>query len=70
MKKIGFVGAYDKKDLVLYIAKILTKLNKKVLVIDSTIKQKTKYIVPTIKPAKAYVTEFEGFEVAVGFRKL
>ena len=39
MKKIGFVGAYDKKDLILYIAKILTELKNKVLVIDSTIKQ-------------------------------
>ena len=70
MKKIGFVGAYDKKDLVLFIAKILTMLNEKVLIIDATIEQKTKYVVPAIKPAKTYVTEFEGFEVAVGFRKL
>ena len=67
MKKIGFVGAYDKKDLVLYIAKILTELKNRVLVIDSTIKQKTRYIVPSIRSAKSYITEFEGFEVAAGF---
>lgn len=37
MKKIGFIGAYDKADLIIYIAKILTTLGKKVLVIDTTI---------------------------------
>ena len=26
MKKIGFIGAYDKTDLIIYIAKILTTL--------------------------------------------
>ena len=31
MKKIGFIGAYDKTDLIIYIAKILTTLKKKVL---------------------------------------
>ena len=29
MKKIGFIGAYDKTDLIIYIAKILTTLKKK-----------------------------------------
>ena len=29
MKKIGFIGAYDKIDLIIYIAKILTVLKKK-----------------------------------------
>ena len=67
MKKISFIGAYDKIDLILYIAKILVAMNKKVLVVDSTITQKAKYIVPVIKPTKAYVTEFEEIDVAVGF---
>ena len=35
---------------------------KKVLVIDNTVTQKAKYIVPVINPTKAYVTEFEGKE--------
>ena len=67
MKKIGFIGAYDKTDLMLYIAKILTTLKKKVLVIDATINQKARYIVPVINPTVKYVTEFEGIEIAVGF---
>ena len=68
MKKISFIGCYDKIDLILYIAKILVAMDKKVLVIDSTLNQKAKYIVPVIKPTKAYVTEFEDIDVAVGFK--
>ena len=67
MRRISFIGCYDKIDLILYIAKILVATDKKVLVIDSTINQKAKYIVPVIKPTKAYVTDFEGIDVAVGF---
>ena len=67
MKKVSFIGSYDKTDLILYIAKVLVALGKKVIMIDSTINQKAKYIVPVIKPTKAYVTEFEEIEVAVGF---
>ena len=67
MRKISFIGCYDKIDLILYVAKILVAMDKKVLVVDSTINQKAKYIVPVIKPTKAYVTEFEEIDVAVGF---
>lgn len=67
MKKIGFIGAYDKTDFILYIAKILVETGKKVILIDGTITQKAKYIVPVIKPSKSYVTEFEGIDIAVGF---
>lgn len=70
MKKISFIGSYDKIDLILYIAKILVATDKKVLVIDTTINQKAKYIVPVIMPTKAYVTEFEEIDVAVGFNNL
>lgn len=67
MKKIGFIGAYDKTDFILYIAKILVEMKKKVILIDGTLTQKAKYIVPTIRPSKSYVTEFEGIDIAVGF---
>lgn len=67
MRRIGFIGCYDKIDLIIYIAKILVATGKKVIVIDSTINQKAKYIVPVIKPTMSYVTEFEGIDVAVGF---
>lgn len=70
MRTVGFIGAYDKIDLILYVAKILTVAKKKVLFIDATINQKAKYVVPSINPTKTYVTEFEGFDVAVGFKNL
>lgn len=68
MEKIGFIGAYDKTDLIIYMAKILTILGKKVLVVDSTTNQKAKYVVPVINPTKAYVTQYENFDVSVGFK--
>ena len=66
MKKIGFIGAYDKTDLIIYIAKILTTLGKKVLVVDTTITQKAKYVVPAIDPTVTYITEFEKIDIAIG----
>lgn len=67
MKKIGFIGAFDKSNFILYTAKILEMLNKKVLIVDATSSQKMKYIVPSINPTKCYITDFENMDVAVGF---
>ena len=58
MRKIGFIGAYDKIDFIIYIAKILVEMGQSVLVIDGTITQKARYIVPTIEPTTTYITEF------------
>lgn len=68
MKKIGFIGVYDKTDMILYLAKILTVMGKNVILVDSTINQKAKYIVPTINPTISYITSFEDIDVAVGFK--
>lgn len=70
MKKIGLIGAYDKTDFILYVAKILSVLGKSVIVIDTTVTQKAKYVVPVINPTKAYLTEYETIDVAVGFNKM
>ena len=70
MKKIGFIGAYDKTDMIVYIGKILKVLEQKVLIVDSTLNQKAKYIVPVINPTVTYVTEYEEMDVAVGFNDL
>ena len=67
MKNIGFIGAFDKLDLLLYISKILTMLGKKVVIVDTTLEQKSKYIVPVISPTKSYITRFENIDIAVGF---
>lgn len=70
MKKIGFIGAFEKTDLIVYVAKILTEIGKRVLVVDTTVLQKAKYIVPAIAPTKFYVTEYEKIDIAVGFQEL
>lgn len=67
MKKIGFIGVYDKIDLIIYVAKILTALGKKILVIDATLTQKARYVIPVINPTKEYITEYEEIDIAVGF---
>ena len=67
MRKVSFIGAYDKTDLILCLAKILTTVGKKVLIVDTTINQKAKYVVPAINPTVSYITEFEEVDVAVGF---
>ncbi len=70
MVKIGFIGSYDKTDSIIYVAKILTMLGKKVLVIDTTVDQKARYVVPVINPTRSYVTEFEEIDIAVGFKEM
>lgn len=70
MKKIGFIGAYDKTDMLLNIAKILTTMKQKVLILDSTINQKAKYVVPAIDPTVSYITSFEDIDVAIGFKNV
>lgn len=67
MKIVSFIGAYDKTDFILYLAKIITSVEKRVLVVDTTTNQKAKYVVPAITPTVSYVTEFEEIDVAVGF---
>lgn len=70
MDTIGFIGAYDKTDMILNLAKILTCMDKKVLIIDSTVSQKAKYIVPFINPTTTYITNFEDIDIAVGFEDI
>lgn len=70
MKKTVFIGGYDKSDLILYIAKILAVSGKRVLFIDTTLMQKTRYIVPTMTPAQKYVTTYDGIDIAIGFESM
>ena len=70
MKTVAFIGAYDKTDLILYTAKILSMANKRILVVDSTIMQKMRYVLPTITPTRNYITEFENIDFAIGFTSL
>ena len=70
MEKVAFIGSYDKADLIIYVAKILTNLGKKVLFVDTTVLQKARYVVPTMQATKQYITNFEGVDVAGGFQTI
>ena len=67
MRTIGFIGEFDKSDLILYLGKVITMLNNKVLIIDATSRQKMRYITPAILPTKSYITEYEQMDIAIGF---
>lgn len=70
MKKVGFFGACDKTNMIMYLAKLLTWQNEKVLVIDGTRLQKMKYMVPNINSTGPYITDFEDIDFAIGFTNL
>lgn len=70
MKKVAFIGGYDKSDLIIYISRILTVLKNKVLFIDTTLIAKSQYIVPTMTPTQKYITTFDGIDVAIGFENM
>ena len=70
MKSIGFIGKADKTELVGYISKIIASTGKKVIMLDATSIQKTRYTIPTIDGMdnqNQYIAQHDGVEVAVGF---
>ena len=71
MEQIAFIGTYDKKDLILNVAKVLTECGLKVLVVDATLMQRLRYIVPKISNNSiTYISEYLGIDVALGFINL
>lgn len=68
MKKIVFFGASDKSHLLLMLGKLLTMTGQKVLLVDSTMAQSVQgYLPNSAGRSGAFMTEFEGLDVAVGF---
>ena len=67
MEKIAFIGGYDKTDFIFYIAKLLKTLGNKVMIVDGTVSQKARYIIPTLTPTMTYITENDGIDFAIGF---
>lgn len=70
MEKIGFIGAYDKIDMIVNVAKVLTLCGKKVIVVDSTILQKARYIIPTMTPTASYITDYNDIDFAIGYKNI
>ncbi|MEG1989686.1 MAG: hypothetical protein RR144_02995 [Clostridia bacterium] len=68
MKVIGLLGFSEKIDLVTSLTKTLQLMGKTILVVDSTLEQKYKYVVPSLDVIeKAYITQFDNVDYAVGF---
>ncbi len=73
MKSIGFIGKVDKTELIGYISKVISATGKKVIMVDATAIQKTRYTIPTIDemdPQSQYVVQHDGVEIAVGFSNM
>ena len=73
MKCIGFIGKTNKAEIVQYIAKIVNTLGKKVIVIDATSSQKTRFSVPVLPGTETqsqYVVQYDNIDVAVGFSNM
>lgn len=73
MKCIGFIGKSDKTELIGYISKIIAATGKKVIFLDATSTQKTRYTVRTIEgigELNQYVVQHDSVEVAVGFNNM
>lgn len=67
MKRYIFAGISDKHELLLYLSKILSSANKKVLLADATTAGKYGYCIGNIDP-RLRLTQFCGFDVAAGFK--
>ena len=68
MQLIGMVGYMDKYDFVINLAKTINTMDKAVLVVDATLDQKLKYIIPALEGmGRAYVTQYNDIDFALGF---
>ncbi len=70
MEKVAFIGGYDKTELILQIGRVLTLMGNKVLFVDTSAQQKTRYTVPTMKPSAQYITDYFDVSIAVGFKTM
>lgn len=71
MKVVGLLGYIEKVDLMTSLAKTIQLMGKAVLVVDATSDQKYKYVIPALDVIeKAYVTQFDSVDYAVGFESL
>lgn len=65
MKRWIFTGKSDKRDLLLYMCKVLTAAGRRVLLVDATEGRKYRYSISSTK-GDVPTVEFNGFDVALG----
>lgn len=67
-KKIGMFGFADKTEFLVSLAKVLTIMDKKVLLFDATLNDKLKYAIPAFDyKEKQSIIHYDGIDFAVGF---
>lgn len=73
MKSIGFVGHMENSGMVLCVARLISAFGKKVLLIDATKDQRTKYTVPSIMATsnlEQYLVQYDDVDIAIGFTSI
>lgn len=73
MKCIGFIGKADKTELIGYVAKVISSAGRKVILLDATTNQKTRYTIPVMSEMEGqnqYVVQHDGVEIAIGFSNM
>lgn len=71
MQVVGLVGYMDKYDFVMNLARTINIMEKSVLVVDATLDQKLKYVVPALDNiGRSYVTQYNNIDFAVGFNSM
>ena len=72
MKSIGFISQMDDDGIVLCIARLVAQFGKKVVVVDATRQQRTRYTVEgiTSRTVEQYVNKHDCVDIAVGFSNI
>lgn len=71
MQVVGLVGYMDKYDFAINLARTINIMDKSVLVVDATLDQKLKYVVPALDNiGRSYVTQYNNIDFAVGFNSM
>lgn len=73
MKSIGFIGQMENSGIALCVARLVNAFGKKVIYIDATKEQRTRYTIPVIGASskqEQYVVQHDNVEVAIGFNNI
>ncbi len=73
MRSVGFIGQSNNEGIILCVAKLISSFGKRVVIIDATSSQRTRYTVPcpqSIRGQEQYITQYDGVDVAIGFNNI
>ncbi|MBR6253571.1 MAG: hypothetical protein IKR04_07045 [Clostridia bacterium] len=73
MKSVGFIGQIDNNGFILSVAKLVSAFDNKVLVIDATSTQKSRYNTPNmfnVSRLDQTIVLFDNIDIAIGFNNI